>query len=116
MVPSRKGGTSGGYEARDVSAGSESWLPQLGAVGLKAGLGSQHNYRQPHLLLPQDRFHCDIERLVLYCQLINGLIVGGMVVHAPAGRRQHQITRLPFMDLALDCAAAASGEIIIDRR
>src|SRR5262245_6871192 len=63
-------------------------------MGAKARLHAQNRERQLEALLPQEALHGDVQRLVLDRQLVDEVIVGGMVVHGPAGGRQHEIARL----------------------
>src|SRR6516164_4988164 len=86
------------------------------AIGAEAFLDSQDRHRELQALLPEETLHRDVERLILYGQLIDVIVVRGMVVHRPARSGQHQISRFPLIDLALDRRAPGAVEIVIDCR
>src|SRR3546814_517414 len=104
---------------------SASFGPELAAradIILDAGLRAERVDRAIQFLLPDQRLHCDMHRVILDGQrgLIDRAAVGRahiMGVLRPTGRGQHQIAYAPFVDLSLDDALAAiADEIIIDRR
>src|SRR5262249_26234567 len=87
--------------ARDAGIKPE----QLGRrlpVGLESGLGAEERRRLLQVLLPQQRFHVDVERLILHGQLVDVVVVRRVVVHRPARRGEHQVTRPPFVTVAGD--------------
>src|SRR5258708_26453873 len=86
------------------------------AVGAEAFLHAEHGHRHLEALLPQQRFHGDVQRLVLHRELVHVVVVRGVVVHRPTRRRQHEGAGLPLVHLALDGRAAGGVAGVVDRR
>src|SRR5262249_58120227 len=69
---------------------------------------------QLEAFLPQEASHGDVKRLILDRQLVDKIVVGGVVVYRPPGSRQHEIARLPLEHLAADGRAPGAVEVVID--
>src|SRR3546814_17851645 len=103
---------------------SASFGPELAAradIILDAGLRAERVDRAIQFLLPDQRLHCDMHRVLLDGQrgTIDRAAVGRthiMGALRPTGRGHHHIAYAPSVDLSLDDYLAAIAEDILHER
>src|SRR6059058_1143910 len=87
-----------------------------GAIRRETAGGAEDSRRLREVFLPQQRSHRDLQRTVLYRQLINIVGIRRMIVNGPPRCSEHKVARFPLVPLPFDDAPAAALEEIIDCR
>src|SRR6267378_3666605 len=89
---------------------------RLAAVRLETRFAPEERRRLLQVLLPEQRLHEDIERLVLDGELVYVIVIRSVVVHRPTRGGEHEISRGPFIAIARDSRITLAVEIVVDRR
>src|SRR5439155_957076 len=89
-------------EIHDRSRDGRRLCGRLAAVRLEARLAPEERRRLLQVLLPEQRLHEDIERLVLDGELVYVIVVRSVIVHRPARGGEHEVPRGPFVAIARD--------------
>src|SRR6266850_6775902 len=87
---------------------------RLAAVRLETRLAPEEGCRLLQALLPEQRLHKDIERLVLDGELIHVIVVRSVVVYRPARGGEHEISRGPFVAVSRDGRIPLAVKIVVD--
>src|SRR5467141_2626704 len=88
---------------------------RLAPVRLETRFAPEERCRLLQVLLPEQRLHEDIERLILDGELVYVIVIRSVVVHRPSRGGEHEISRGPFIAIARDRRITLAVEIVVDR-
>src|SRR5882762_2445269 len=88
---------------------------RLAPVRLETRFAPEERRRLLQALLPKERLHKNIERLVLDGELVHVIVVRSVVVNRPARGGEHEVSRGPFVAVSRDRRVPLAVKIVVDR-